>query len=101
MTQAISDYYGLLPANTDAGWARLTTRYQTTTAKNRQTYQAFWDGFRAVSVSDAVGSPSGAVEATVTYSTRDGRVIRERTAYTLVQDGNTLKIDSSTVLSSQ
>ncbi len=101
LAQALSDYYGLLPGNTDAGWARLTTRYQDTTAKNRQTYQGFWDGFRSVSVSDATGAPPSAVEATITYTTRDGRVIRERTAYTLVPVDGILKIDSSQVLSSR
>jgi len=39
-------------------------------------------------------------EGTITYYFRDGRVSEERTAYTLVQEDGTLKIDTSTVLSS-
>ena len=97
---AITDYYTLVPANTDEGWARLTTSFQTGTARNRQYYQSFWDGVERVVVSDVTGVPPDAAEATITYYFNGGRVTTERTAYTLVPDNGMLKIDSSTVLSS-
>ena len=38
--------------------------------------------------------------ATLTYYFKDGRVVRERTGYGLVNEGGRLKISSSMVLSS-
>ena len=37
----------------------------------------------------------------MTYTYKDGHVVVERTAYTLIRQGGVLKIDSSEVLSSQ
>lgn len=101
LAQAVTDYYGLLPGNTDGGWSRLTGQYQATTAKNRQTYQAFWDAVQRVAVSNTAGSAPGTVQTSITYVFKDGRVIQERTSFGLVRDGGILKIDSSMVLSSQ
>ena len=39
---ALRDYYALLPGDLDAGWSRLTQRYQRTTARNRAYYDSFW-----------------------------------------------------------
>ena len=99
--QALSDYYGLLPGNTDAGWTRLTASFQVGKAKNRQVYQGFWDSVASVSVADASGQPPGTAEATLTYRYKDGRVIRERASYGLVLQDGVIKINTSTVLSSQ
>jgi len=101
LAQAVTDYYGFLPGNTDVGWSRLTARYQTTTARNRQTYQAYWDSIQRVAVSDATGAPPGAVRATITYSFKDGRTVQEVTAFGMVADGGVLKVDSSSVVSSR
>ena len=46
------------------------------------------------------GTPPSSAQATLTYYFKDGRVVRERTAYGLVNDGGRLKISSTTVLSS-
>jgi serine/threonine protein kinase len=101
LAQAIIDYYALLPDNTDQAWDRLTKRYQDGTARNRQYYQSFWDSIQSVSTSSVTGSAPDSVQATLTYTFKDGRVVTERTAFTLVQQDGILKIDSSTVLSSQ
>ncbi|HET7398828.1 MAG TPA: serine/threonine-protein kinase [Intrasporangium sp.] len=101
LAQAIDGYYALVPGDTDAGWARLTTAYQRSTATSRQTYDAFWRSIREVAVVGASGSPPARAEATVTYTFRDGRVVRERTAYGLVREGGVLKINSSRVLRSE
>jgi serine/threonine protein kinase len=97
---AVQDYYALLPGNLDAGWDLLTSRYQSTTARNRATYESFWGSVDDVSVSDVSASRPGSVTATVTYHFDDGRVFVERTSYRLVRDDGELKIDRSTVLSS-
>ena len=88
------------PATSTAAWDRLTPRYQTTTAKNRSTFDAFWGDVERVRATDADGSPPETAEATITYRFDDGRVFVERTRYGLVEDDGVLKIDRSEVLSS-
>ena len=95
------DYYALLPGDTDAGWARLTDRYRSTTAGSRATYERFWGSVASVDVRQATGSAPGSVVATLRYAFDDGRRFEERTAYSLVDDGGILKIDRSSVLSSR
>lgn len=97
---AVRSYYRLLPADVDAGWALLTDRYRRTTARNRATYDSFWGEVNTVAVSDATGSASGSVTATITYAFASGRTFVERTSYQMVRQDGVLKIDRSTVLSS-
>ena len=97
---AVRDYYALLPADRDAGWERLTDRYQRTTARNRATYDSFWGAVDRVRVSDVTAAAPGSVTATLTYDYADGREFVERTSYRLVPEDGVLKIDASTVLSS-
>lgn len=101
LERAVRDYYALLPGNTDAGWARLTDRYRTTTSGNRATYDRFWTSVDTVDVLQATGSAPGSVVATLRYAFTDGRRYEERTSYALVDDGGVLKIDRSSVLSSR
>jgi len=89
-----------MPSGTSQGWDRLTARFQSTTAQDRQYYERFWAGVRQVTAQDVQGAAPDKAEATITYYFNDGRVAVERTAYTLVQEDGTLKIDTSTVLSS-
>ena len=86
--------------NTDAAWPRMTASYQTDHAGGRRAYQRFWDAIDRVTVSDVRGIPPRSAQATITYYFKDGRVVRERTAYGMVNEGGRLKINSSTVLSS-
>ncbi|HEU5271852.1 MAG TPA: hypothetical protein VFU36_18165, partial [Jatrophihabitans sp.] len=101
LAQAIIDYYALLPDNTDQAWNRLTEQYQHGTARNRQYYQSFWDAIESVSTSSVTGSAPDSAQATLTYTYKDGRVVTEQTAFTLVPQDGILKIDSSSVLSSR
>jgi len=97
---AITSYYALLPRDTDAAWPQMTASYQTNHAGGRQAYQRFWDAISKLTVADVRGNPPDSAQATLTYYFKDGRVVRERTAYGLVDEGDSLKINSSTVLSS-
>ena len=101
LTAAITDYYAQMPGNTEQGWSRLTTRFQTGIAQNPEYYERFWGGIQRVETTDVTAEPPDTVEATITYHFKDGTVSIERTAFTLVQDGASLKIDNSIVLSSQ
>jgi eukaryotic-like serine/threonine-protein kinase len=100
LRRAITSYYALMPRNTDAAWPRMTQSYQTNHAGGRQGYQRFWDAIDRISIAEVSGTPPNSAQATITYYFKDGRVVRERTAYGLVNEGGRLKINSSTVLSS-
>jgi eukaryotic-like serine/threonine-protein kinase len=100
LRQAITSYYALMPRNTDAAWPRMTAAYQTNHAGGRQAYQEFWDAVKRISLADVKGMPPGSAQATITYYFKDGRVVRERTAYGLVNEEGRLKINRTTVLSS-
>jgi hypothetical protein len=101
LERAVRDYYALLPDDRDAGWERLTQRYRETTAKNRETYDAFWGAVDKVSTRQVRGAAPDSVTATVRYDFRDGRRIEEVTTFTLVREGDALLIDSSKVESSR
>jgi len=100
LRRAITRYYTLMPRNTDAAWPQMTASYQTNHAGGREAYQRFWDAISKVTVADIRGIPPYSAQATLTYYFTNGRVVRERTAYGLVNEGGHLKINSSTVLSS-
>ena len=78
----------------------MTASYQTNHAGGRQAYQEFWDAVTRISLADVKGMPPRSAQATITYYFKDGRVVRERTAYGLVKEEGMLKINSTTVLSS-
>jgi len=101
LAAAVTDYYALMPGNTDAGWTQLTGNFQTSIARNRESYNSFWGGVDRVVASDVTSTAPGTVEATITYYFTDGSVSVERTSYQLVQEADGYKIDSSTVLSSR
>jgi serine/threonine protein kinase len=96
---AVSRYYSLVPTKLDDAWPLMTTDYQTRVAGGRQAYERFWGGFTKVTATE-VSSPSpSTVTALITYTTNAGAVIRERTTFTLVDEGGVLKISRSTVTS--
>jgi len=101
LAAAVTGYYALMPANTDAGWVLLTPSFQSGIAQDRAYYNSFWGGVQRVVATDVTGTPPDGVEATITYYFTDGRVSVERTEFRLVRDGGVLKIDSSSVLSSR
>ncbi len=100
LAAAVSDYYALMPGNTDAGWARLTPAFQSGIARNRDYYNSFWGGVQNVAATDVAATGPQTVQATISYTFTDGSVSVERTEYQLVQDGAEFKIDNSSVLSS-
>lgn len=101
LASAITDYYALMPDNTDEGWGLMTADYQTNHAGGFSSYDGFWDDVADVVVSDVQTTPPEGVVATLTYSFVDGSVAVERTAYRMVDEGGQLKIAASEVLSSR
>ena len=99
LTGAISRYYSLVPTRLDEAWPLMTADYQTRVAGGRQAYQRFWDGFSKVTATEVASPSPSTVSALITYTTKAGAVIRERTTFTLVDEGGVLKISRSTVTS--
>lgn len=100
LSSAITQYYQLVPGNLNAAWNYLTTDYQQNHAGGMSGYQSFWDQIQSVSLSDVVAQPPGTVLATIDYSYKGGKRVRERTSFGLVNQGGLWKIASSSVLSS-
>jgi hypothetical protein len=55
---------------------------------------------QAVRVSDVAAGQGNVVEATVVYTYKTGRMVRERHAYAMVNQGGRWLLDDHTVLSS-
>jgi eukaryotic-like serine/threonine-protein kinase len=98
---AVTEYYALMPGNLEEGWTRLTPKYQQSPSGGYSGYQNWWNQIRGVQVSDVAPTGGSTVEATVEYAFKDGRVVRERHSYTLVELNGRWLIDESTVLRSQ
>jgi eukaryotic-like serine/threonine-protein kinase len=98
---AITDYYALVPGNLPAAWNRLTANYQQSHAGGFTGYQNFWSPVQRVTVFDVSAKQGDAVDATIDYFFKDGRVIEEQTSYELVTENGLWKINSSTVHNSQ
>jgi serine/threonine protein kinase len=74
MTQAVSEYYSIIPGNLDLGWTKLGPVLQ---QQGKATYEAYW---RPISNLTVVSGPtqigSSTVEVTIEY-TKDGTRYRE------------------------
>lgn len=96
----VTGYYALMPDNLPQAWTWLTARYQQHPAGGYGGYQTFWGRIRTVQVSGVNPLSANQVDATVDYTFRDGRTVREEHRYTLVNQAGRWLIDQSTVLSS-
>ena len=98
--ETVAGYYAMLPDDLDGAWPLMTADYQENHAGGRGGYESFWSAIDGVEVSDVSAAAPDQAQATLTYFFSDGRVIREVTAYRLVEEGAVLKIAASDVLSS-
>ncbi|MFL6143000.1 MAG: hypothetical protein ACJ72N_14200, partial [Labedaea sp.] len=97
----ITGYYALMPRDLEQTWSWLTPKYQQHPAGGYGGYQTFWGRINTVRVSQVNAIAANTVDATVEYGFKDGRVVRERHRYTLVNQNGGWLIDQSVVLSSQ
>ena len=98
LSQAVTDYYALLPDDTDAGWERLTASYQRQTG-GKDSYEDFWNDIDTVTVTDVSATLPDRAQATVSYVEKSGdRQSTERRSFRLVRSGDVLKIDQSSVI---
>jgi serine/threonine protein kinase len=99
LAQAVIDYYGLLPDDTDAAWGLLTASYQRQTG-GRDSYEDFWNDIDTVTVTAVRATAPDSVQATITYVEKSGnRESTERRSFRLVRSDGVLKIDQSSVVS--
>lgn len=101
VVDAITGYYAMMPDGRDSAWPLMTADYQQNHAGGRGGYEAFWSQISDVSFADVAATGPDSGQATVTYYFGDGRVVEEVTAYRLVDEGGTLKIAATEVLSSR
>jgi serine/threonine protein kinase len=93
LATAVQQYFQLVPAHLDAGWARLTAHFQNGRAQDRQTYGDYWGSISRVDVSDLQGHAPHSASARLTYHYKDGRVVTQQTTFRFVRQDGVLKID--------
>jgi serine/threonine protein kinase len=87
----LRDYFRKAPGGTDEGWALLTPRYQQEVG--RRSYDGFWDTIRAVDVGRVISAGGNTVDATLTYTRKDGSTTTEQHHLSLVRSGGGYLID--------
>lgn len=96
--RAVTEYYALMPDDTDAGWERLTPSYQRQ-AGGRDGYEDFWNDIDTVTISDVRATAPDQVQATLRYVAKSSdRESAERRMFRLVRSDGMLKIDQSSVI---
>lgn len=94
---AIVQHYRLLPGDVEQSWRDLTPDYQHYVG-GMAGYQAFWRPVSKIALHDLSASAPGSAVVTIDYYYRAGGIEVERTAFTLVKQGDTWKIDKSSVV---
>jgi eukaryotic-like serine/threonine-protein kinase len=88
----VREYYGLLPANKDAAWAKMTPAAQEM-GGGRAAYESFWGGIAAVTVVSVAASGSE-VAAALQFTKTDGSTSSEAYLLQLVDQNGQLMINS-------
>lgn len=94
LQQAVTDYYNLLPRNTETAYGLLSDRMKQSRAKTYGDYAAFWGGMSDVQVSNVSATGNNTVSVSIVYTRSSGATEREQHTYTLVQSGGKWLIDS-------
>jgi len=95
----VTNYYALLPDDTDTAWNLLTRHFQQTKAQGRDGYDSYWGSIDSVSASGSRTTGPRSAQALITYHYQDGRTVSELTAFQFKQQAGVLKIDDTQVLS--
>jgi eukaryotic-like serine/threonine-protein kinase len=74
----VQSYYALLPGNTDAAWAMLSSEAQRASgAGGKDSYDSFWATMRSVSLQDVRQTGENTVEGTVVFNNQNGSTSSE------------------------
>ena len=93
MSQFVRNYYALLPGDTDAAYAELSTNYQG--SNPRSSYDAFWADIESVTVDSVTPGNNGSVNVALTYETKSGTTKTENRWIAVYNNGGDLVIWSS------
>jgi eukaryotic-like serine/threonine-protein kinase len=87
----VQSYYALLPGNTDAAWALLSSEAQAESG-SKGGYDSFWAGMRSVSLQDVRQVDETTVQGTVVFNRQDGSTSSEPYRFVLGtgSDGQTI-----------
>jgi hypothetical protein len=100
MVAAVRDYYGVVPSNPAAGWARLGPNQQRSSG-GYNAYSGFWSTIDSVQVTQATATDDTTVRATLLFNPRGRSAIRETHQLGMTRGGNgAWLIDSDRPLSS-
>jgi hypothetical protein len=92
--QALQSYFGLLPGNTDAGFALLSKGFLSARGQTLQTYTNFWKRYSGVSVANVQQTGPDTVTADVTYVQPNGSHVTDHHRYHMVQENGVWKVDT-------
>ena len=92
----VSDYYAVLPEDTETGWSLLTAGFQREVG-SFEDYDAFWSTIDSVTVEDTQPAGTGAVDVTLTYTT-DGSSEQEVRRIEVVEGGDGYLISGDAVV---
>ena len=96
MREAVTGFYGQLPADPAAAWNKLDTNYQQ--RNGRADYFDFWSTIQTVSVLSVTPRDANSVVATIRYVLKDGRVDTENRWLSVVpRNGELLIFDSERI----
>ena len=94
MRDVVTNYYGLLPDNTQEAWKMLSESYQDQTGGQRQ-YRDFWSSIRSVSVDSVTPRGEMSVSAQLTYTLRNGSTNSEQRWFEIERSDDKLIIADS------
>jgi serine/threonine protein kinase len=83
----IRSYYALLPRNTDAAWALLSSSAQRA-SDGRAGFDRFYGEMESVTLEDVTDMGSGVVRATVVFDRRNGPTTREPYRFVITEGRN-------------
>ncbi|MDT8915912.1 serine/threonine-protein kinase [Amycolatopsis sp. PS_44_ISF1] len=92
--QALQNYFGLLPGNTDTGFTLLSKNFLAKRGQTLDSYKRYWRQFSGVSVSNVQQTGSDTLNADVTYIRPGGGKETDPHHYRMVQEDGVWKIDS-------
>jgi hypothetical protein len=87
MVAAVRDYYGVVPGNPAAGWARLGPDQQRSSG-GYAAYQGFWSTISSVQVSSATAVDDDTVRASLLFFPQGRSPVRETHDLGMVQGSN-------------
>jgi eukaryotic-like serine/threonine-protein kinase len=87
MVAAVRDYYGIVPGNPAAGWARLGPDQQRSSG-GYAAYQGFWSTISSVQVSSATAVDDDTVRASLLFFPQGRSPVRETHDLGMVQGSN-------------